>query len=388
MKVVHVNTTDLIGGAAKLAYRMHKEMLGQGIDSTMWVGLKTSNENEIHILNNVFNFVHKIPFIRKYLLRIKSLRKFSKLPKEVLSADVIHLHNLHGNYFDLNLLRQLKGFRGKIVMTLHDMWIFTANEPHTTDNYWYKENISISDISKMEILTERQSILDDLNITYVLPSKWLNDKFEKSFLGEDEHLVVNNAIDREVFFDELSTSARERLNLPLDKKIVLFQAQGGKNNKWKGGNIWEKLVEDLGKERSDVLFIEVGRTKEDTWESESYFSASYTEDIGKIRDYFNAANILCFPSQFENFSITLLEALSCGLPVVAFDVGGNKEIIEDQKNGYVVKKNEYKEFYRSCLKLLREDSLNKEISKRNSVRAEKFFRIQDMIDKYLSIYKI
>jgi glycosyltransferase involved in cell wall biosynthesis len=388
MKIIHLNTTDLIGGAAKFAYNLSKIQRNSGDDATFFVGLKTSKDEKVNIINPVFHTIVKIPFLGKYLSKMKFLKNFGRLSKRILrKSDVIHLHNLHGNYFDFKSLNILRGYKGKIIITLHDMWLFTANEPHTNSSYWQYSDISNLNEEKKVIIDEKINILNQLDITYVLPSKWLNTQFEKSLLGKKKHTIINNGIDLKNFYNEDKKIVRKRLNLPLDKKIILFQAQGGKKNIWKGGGTWEKVVSDIGEEIENVVFIELGRTKSDIWVNDKYLAVAYTEDISVIRDYFNSADILCFPSKFENYSITLLEAMACGLPIVAFDVGGNSEIVSNNSNGFLVKKGDDDEFVALCKKLLLEDELLFKFSQNNIQKAIQDFSMVEKANDYYKLYE-
>lgn len=388
MKIIHLNTTDLIGGAAKFAYNLSKIQQRDQHKVVYLVGLKTSKDDIVNIINILFHTIVKIPLLGKYLSKFKLLENFSKLPNKVIKeSDVIHLHNLHGNYFNLNDLNSLKNYKGKIIMTLHDMWLFTANEPHTESLYWYSSDTSNLNEDYKKIINDKMKIFDNLDITFVLPSKWLNAQFERSLFSNRKHTIINNGIDFKNFYREDKKVARERLNLPLDKKIILFQAQGGKNNIWKGGDVWNEVVSSLSNEFEDILFVELGRTKSNTWINNNYLAASYTEDINTIRDYFNSSDILCFPSKFENYSITLLEAMTCGLPIVSFDVGGNGEIVSNNINGFLVKKGDSKEFVLKCKELLFDEELLSKFSMNNMQKAEGNFSMIDKAEEYYKLYK-
>ena len=101
---------------------------------------------------------------------------------------------------------------------------------------------------------------------------------------------------------------------------------------------------------------------------------------------YSTADIYLFPTLAEVFGKTVVEAMSCGLPVVTFETGGVPEIVENNKTGFIV---EYKngEMLTTVLeKLLDDDDLREKMAE-NAVEASKKFSSERMALEYLKLYK-
>lgn len=92
----------------------------------------------------------------------------------------------------------------------------------------------------------------------------------------------------------------------------------------------------------------------------------------KIQDYMGLADVFVLPGLSEGFPVTILEAMACGLPVVATRVGGLPDIIEDSINGYLVEAMDQEQIAEALLKILQDERLRKEISNNNRETAGRY----------------
>ena len=84
--------------------------------------------------------------------------------------------------------------------------------------------------------------------------------------------------------------------------------------------------------------------------------------MGNLKDetdlvkLYNAADILVVPSLQENLSNVIMEGLSCGLPVLAFDIGGNSDLIDHKQNGYLAKSKDSDDMFNGLEWILKESN--------------------------------
>ncbi|HBE19434.1 MAG TPA: glycosyl transferase, partial [Cyanobacteria bacterium UBA11367] len=135
MNILHINQSDISGGAAIAAYRLHQGLLAKGIDSKLLVGeVKTSSERvqatprKQRLENQLFRFTWRLGF--NYLNLLGSF----DIPQHELykNADILNFHNLHTGYFNYLAIPSLTE-RKPAVFTLHDMWSFTGHCAYSYD---------------------------------------------------------------------------------------------------------------------------------------------------------------------------------------------------------------------------------------------------------------
>ena len=97
-------------------------------------------------------------------------------------------------------------------------------------------------------------------------------------------------------------------------------------------------------------------------------------------------DIYVMSSKWEGLSISLLEAMASGLPIVATDVGSNEEVIDNRVDGLLVKPNDPKVLADNIVNLTKNPELRKTLSKNAKEKAEKF-EVQKSAEEYLNLYR-
>lgn len=399
MKVLFINTADIKGGAALLADSIAKLLIKKyDLKITFLVSEKFSDKKNVLVtrskpvwfLEKCFNKLAESFGFQYYFLPISS-SKILNFASD-FKPDLIHLHNIHGGYFQTNLLPELSKI-APVVWTFHDMFPITGHCAHSFECEKWKsgcgncERLGIYPSVKKDranaLWNYKNKIFNSADFTIVTPSLWLKKCVEESFLKNKDIRLIYNGIDLENFKKTDKSEARKTLKLPEDKKIVLFSANGGVKNPFKGGEFVFQAFEKL-KNRSDILFLNIGG--ESNQESENWQDFGYVKDTKTMAKLYSAADVYLFPTLAETFGMTIVEAMSCGLPVVTFETGGVPEIVENGKVGFVV---EYKngEMLTSALeKLLDDDNLREKMAE-NAVEASKKFSKERMVEEYLKLYK-
>lgn len=356
MKILIVNTSDINGGAARAAYRLHKALLAQNVDSQMLVQTKTSDDSTVltaistvqKSINRFRPFLDSVP-VRFYPQRTQTLFSPSWLPYSTIvdkineiNPDIVHLHWINGGMMPIEDLLRIKA---PIVWSLHDMWPFTGGCHYDEHCGRYRESCgncpvlgsnSTNDLSR-KVWERKEKVFSQLpNMTIVGLSRWITESAKKSSLFRDKKIItLPNPIDTTVFAPQNKRTAREIWNLPQDKKLILFGAMNATTDPRKGFHELKKALHLL--DGNNIELVVFGSEKP-TEHSSFNFTIHYVGNIHddeRLATLYSAADVMIVPSLQENLSNAIMESLACGTPVVAFDIGGNSDMIEHKINGYL-----------------------------------------------------
>ncbi|WP_066874230.1 glycosyltransferase [Clostridium mediterraneense] len=359
LKILQINSVCGFGSTGRIATDLYKVIEEQGHECVIAYGRGTAPEGykTIKIGNNFDNYMHvaKTRILDKHGFGSKKATiKFIEEVKKY-DPDVIHLHNIHGYYINIEILfNYLKKSGKKIIWTLHDCWTFTGHcayfdyvgcsrwktgcyecpqkKEYPTSNL--KDNSKWSYQKKKEIFT----LIDKDKLTIVTPSNWLAGLVKKSHLGKYKVEVINNGIDLDIF-KPVKSNFREKYNIG-NKKIILGVASYW--DRRKGLNYFVDLSEKLDKSYQ-VVIVGVSE-KQKSKLPNNIIVISRTNNVNELVEIYSAANIFINPTLEDNFPTTNLEALACGIPVITFYTGGSIESI-DKSCGLIIDKNKYFNLY-------------------------------------------
>lgn len=357
MKVLIVSTYDIQGGAAKGALRLHQLYLKYGIDSSLFVQKRVLDSDKIFSSTKLLYtyFFPILSFLDRFGLLFYPNRKRAIFSNngvgygnineliELVQPDVIHLHWINNSFFNLKYLTKVKI---PIFWTLHDRWPLTGGcHVNVCDNFLKecgscpqlgsRQKYDLSYINFKSKSRIYKKIRDRLTI--IAPSKWMQIEVERSALMRGICVKkIHNPLDYNLYYPFRKDIAREVLGIKDDKKIVLYGAMNVINDKNKGFEFFKGVMNDLDE---DIQIVVFGTNKEFSSQEfkQSIKSVGILRDEISLRLLYSASDVVVVPSLEENLSYTVIEALTCGCPVVAFDVGGNSELIEHEFNGYLVK---------------------------------------------------
>lgn len=409
MKVVLVNSSDTEGGAARAAYRLHQGLRGIGVSSQMLVKNKSSGDpNVISSQNTIANKFDKITStLSNSPLGLYPERNpviFStewmpdSLPDRVakIDPDIINLHWVCGGYLQVESIPK---FNKPLVWTLHDMWAFTGGCHYSEDCDRYTQSCGScpqlhshkeSDLSRW-VWQRKAKTWKNLNLTLVSPSIWLAKCASSSSLFKDFRVeVIPNGINTQKYKPINRHWAREILNLPQDKQIVLFGGAGGTGDRWKGFNLLVPALQSLSKSGwKDRIELLVFGSSQPEKPIELGFKAHY---LGRLADdislaiVYAAADVFVAPSVIDNLPNTVMEALACGIPSAAFNIGGLPDMIEHCSNGYLAKPFETEDLARGIAWVLENPERHQKLCVIARQKAEQEFTLEIQARRYLSVF--
>ena len=396
--ILFINHFDLRGGAAKLCYHIFESLQNHSFHVSMLVSKKFSAASQIRELPPV-NSADQL-FLSKFQdtegwLDVFHYSSFTITQQdEFLHAQLVNLHNLQAHYFSLLALPQLTCLK-PVVWTLHDMFALTGHCAHAFEcTRWQtgcgncphlETHPKVNKDFTHLLWSLKKIVYHYADFSLVCPSKWLKKKVKKSILKHKKVKLIYNGVDETLFKNYPQHEAREQLNLPQDKFILLFMAYGGLQSKIKGGHLIPRILDRLPKEH--ILLLSIGNSAANAEMNSNYLKTlPYIEDQNQLALYYAAADLFIYPSLADNCPLVVLESLSCGTPVIAFNTGGIPELISHQKTGYIAEYQNETDFTRGIHYFLANPAKLKKARSlaRNSVL--KKFTLNTMIKKYQELY--
>lgn len=384
--ILQVNTALKEGGAAKVSYRLSECLQQRGFNVKNIVKKPMTLKESL-----VYLSAHKKGWVEFANISSLGIGKMSAF----LECDLVHLHNLHGNYFNPFVLPEITAFK-PTVWTLHDMQALTGHCAHSFQCHRWQSgcgkcpdlNIypAISRDETAFLWQTKQKIFELSPLVVVCPSEWLRKKVSQSILQHKEVHLIYNGVDTDIFKSQAQEQARERLKLPKDKKILLFSAAGGSDNPWKGGQYLRSAYEVL-KNREDLLFLNIGGGQQQTNNLLNWWDIPYINDEKTMALYYAAADLLAYPSLADNCPLVVLEAMACGLPVVAFKTGGIPELISHGEDGYLAEYKNQQDFVGGLICFLENPELLNKAKHLAPLKISANFSLEKMTNSYINLYE-
>lgn len=359
MKVLHLTTQDN-GGAGRAAVRLHEALLNSNIDTQMIVQNKTTDLPTIHTLTQTKADKFFSPFrmaidqLPTLLYKNKTKDIFSstffpsntKLLKTIkeINPDIIHLHWINSgfiNTFDLQKINK------PIIWSLHDANPYTGGchyaEEHCKNFQIFCHSCPLLnsrlkyDLSFFNFI-RKQRAYKKINLTVNGLSRWIADEAKSSsLLGKKEIINLPNTINTNIFRPIDKNNARDLIGInKKNKKIIGFGAVSATQIHRKGYSQLKEALEILPNKEDYTLVVFGSSQGENIAGIETYFLGHIYDNL-TLTFIYNALDIFIVPSLAENLSNAIMESLSCGTPVVAFDIGGNSDMITHKQNGYLAK---------------------------------------------------
>lgn len=353
MKIVQINTVCGIGSTGRIVTDIHAALIAKGFDSHVMYGrgearscnkaIKIGDQKDFywHVLQTRIFDTHGFCSIKATQSALKKL--------DELRPNIVHIHNIHGYYINIELLFLYLRARPhiKIFWTLHDCWPFTGHCAYfdlVRCDKWktgcfscpQKNNYPASkviDNSKTNYLRKKAAFLGVDNLTIITPSQWLANLVKESYFKEKSVKVINNGIDLDIFCHR-NSNFRERYNLT-DKFLIM-----GAASDWSPRKGFDDFISLSKLLPSYFQIIMIGLSLEIIKKLPSnILGICRTDNAIELAEIYSAADVFFNPTYEDNFPTVNLEAIACGTPVITYNTGGSPESVL-KENGFVVEQGE------------------------------------------------
>jgi glycosyltransferase involved in cell wall biosynthesis len=419
MKILQISTYDIRGGAARATYRLHCGLRNRGLDCRMLVRYKDTDDTSVSAIANDQGFkgderfLMEIPVQEHYINahRTDISNTMFSLPYPgydisqsdmARNADIINLHWV-SQYQSTVTLLHLFALGKPMVWTLHDQWAFTGGCHYSAGCEEYCRNckncpqLTDDPYSLPEaVLRDKEKLFKNADLTIVTPSRWMGNCAIKSRLFKTFPVeVIANSLETDLYSPLGKDQAKRHLGISADTITLLFGAIDGAEKR-KG---FSELVNAMEFCRKSTLFQELlqkDRIRLLCFGSPNhqldrtgipFISLGRLETDEEIRDAYSAAEIFLLPSLEDNLPNTVLEAMSCGTPVIAFQVGGVPDMVTDGVTGRLVRAFDVEQMSEAIVSLALNPDQRSSMGKACREKAINDYPLPVQAENYLNLYE-
>ena len=357
MKVVIINRSDSIGGAAIASHRLLHALLDAGVEAHMLVIDKQRDDAAVTAvgssLRNKWNFAVERLLVARYngfsretLFMIDPATHGLDLSKHPLvqQADVIVLGWINQGMLSLKGIEKLAALGKPMVWVMHDMWNCTGVCHHAYECEAFKSecsNCRLLGCDSLSTSTQRSkaALYEKSNIHFVAVSHWLKRQCcQSSLMRECDISVIANAFPVEQFAPHRLPNSD--YGIDPDKKVLVMGA-ARLDDPVKG---FDSLIEatkyiagvrpDLAQRLHLLLF---GGIKDESLLEQIALPYTHLGAVSDVASVYAHGDIVISTALRESFGLTLLEGLACGCVPVTFGKGGQEDIVNHLRTGYIAK---------------------------------------------------
>ncbi len=417
MRVLHINYSDVMGGAARAASRINRALnKASVVDSEMLVRVCTGDAATVTEYMPQRSPLARIKRVLKQYSEArgeKTWDDFSSLHSPYLSRadkwtdllksvdiykyDIVNLHWLGSDTLSVEEVGEIEQ---PVVWTMHDMWPFCGAEHYVTDLLdarfrvgYQKDNRAKGECGPdmNRSVWERKRAAWSKRINAVGPSQWICQCARQSILFRDQPVEhIPNPIDVTFWRPQEQALARNILGIPVDKKVVLFGSVGGESDPRKGADLMHAALQHLVVQcKKEIHLVVFGQSEPDDMRPLPY----PTTYLGPIDDdlhmatVYSSADVMVVSSRQDNQPLTAVEAQACGVPVVAFKVGGLPEIVEHQVTGAIAQPFDSADLGDCIAWVLADSSRCKTLGESARAKVVRELSEEVVAEKYVALYE-
>lgn len=401
MNILYINTYYNGGGAEKVMRQLYHGVHADDTNTYCMVGrLQEHVEADVRMIYTSF-LGRAITTASGALLR-NTLLYTPHAVREIIRCidendiDIVHFHNIHSNYLGLRDLQTIRQHCPHIVITLHDMWTLTGGCAYAFEcDRWSTAACKSCDGNESMtgfrmssfVLQEKVRALAGRGIQYVVPSQWLEQCCQESYLRNEAVSLIYNGISMEHFREHDQVEARRKHGLPSNKHLLLFAANGV-DNVYKGFRYLREALLQIPNKQDYALVVVGNQGKAPLDLPFDIHAVGYIRDEVTLSELYSAADLFILPSVADNLPFTPIESMASGTPVLAFETGGIPEIVTDEV-GWTVPMRDVQSLVDQIEQIFREDRREEYLRKRSACRgrAEQLFDEQMMFRQYEELYR-
>lgn len=432
LRILQVSTYENAGGAERVAYDLFTGYRQRGYKSYLAVGRKHSQDPDVLVIPNPEK--SSTPWVRfwremethhvkmPYGRLSKAVVAFSRAQLDLKSAlgienydfpgtyqllrlpperpDILHAHNLHINYFDLRALPRLSS-QVPFVLSLHDAWLLSGHCAHSFGCERWKTGCGhCPDLGIYPPLQRDATALNWRRKKYVYnrsrlyvatASEWLIKKVEQSILAPAivDLRRIPYGVDLSLFHPAAKKELRQETGIPENGIVILVRANSLRKDKWKDFTLMRAVIDEVAKGSftAPIIFLALGENlePEKVGNVEIRF-VPYQSDHRAIAKYYQLADFYIHPARADTFPLVVLEALACGLPVVATAVDGIPEQIVDGQTGFLAPAGDVSSMTHHVTRLIGDPDLRRQMGQNAAQDARRRFDQERHVSDYLAWY--
>ncbi|MBE9063609.1 glycosyltransferase family 4 protein [cf. Phormidesmis sp. LEGE 11477] len=400
MNVLHINQSDIAGGAAIAAHRLHKALLSQDVQSKLLVDRQQSDSSLVASIPRR-RYLDSLSSRVAYYVGLNYVNHTStfNIPSHpfYIEADVLNFHNVHGDYFNYLALPKLTRQK-PAVLTLHDMWSFTGHCAYSFECKRWRTGCgkcpaiatypkAARDSTTIEWKLKKWTFTRS-NLVVVSPSYWLSKLAKESIIRKLQIRTIPNGLDTQAFQPLDRDLCRRSLGISTGKKILLFAAQN-LNDPRKGGDLLLSAIQQLPRSLiENLVLLVLGESSDSLFSSTGIpvISLGYVGGSRVKAIAYSAADAFIFPTRADNLPLVLQESMACGTPMISFNTGGVPELVRPGVTGLLAKPEDATELSSKIVELLEDTSLRQRMSLHCRAIAIDEYSIELQAKRYKALY--
>lgn len=415
MKIVHVTTEDISGGAARAAHRLHTGLRKMGHDSSMFVANRRSKDPHVTAFDASMDWTSRI---RRRIRREQVKRDFARyaasrpagfeifsddrsefgsdVVKHLPPCDVLNLHWI-ARYVDYEAFFSAAPKRTPVVWRIADMNPITGG-CHVDEGCGRfltgcgacpQLGSNQSDDLSSQVWKRKQKTFDGVEarrLHLVALNRWMKGNLANHpFLRKFPVTIIPNGVDTDMFAPRDRRFAREILGLPQDATILLFIAVMAEMP-YKGFSMLAQALAGLS-DVKNLCVVSVGIGKPELGTPIPHVHLGYVTDDRVLVLAYNAADVFVVPSLYDNSPNTVLEAMACGVPVVAFETGGVPDMVQHGVTGLLAPRHDVTTLRASIRELLQETTKREVMGRKSREVALQEYTVPLQTSRYAALYR-
>jgi glycosyltransferase involved in cell wall biosynthesis len=409
LRVAHISPTS--GGVANAAARLHLGLLGQGIDSHLFTSQQPRPDSDlpqVYALPSSNKPVYYADVLSRRIagrLGLTGLIHISSLSYSFPGFDIVHLHGMDSNWFNLHALNRL-GKKHVLVWTMHDKhlgtgacgypemwgncerWRTGCGEcPKAQASGWLIDSTSF-------VYKRKKSVIGSSDIAIISLNNWMTDFVKSSPITKNQTLrLIPNGVDVNTFAPRPSEECRAELNLPAKDKLLLAVATNFGEPR-KGLKSFEAILGDLkiadNPKNCGLVLIGSGISEELLNRLRAIlpvYVLGKIDDLNKLAKVYSAADLFVITSVIDNLPSVVLESFACGTPVAGFKVGGIPDMVIPDQSGVLADLGNTSDLALQISDLLRDDTRLAQMRIDCRKRAVQHYSLEVQASKHIEFYK-
>lgn len=402
VNVVHLWKSDGPAGAggAIAMKRLHRGLRDQGVRSRILCEITDGSDPDVVALPGPTRRERRMGRWAKRagLNDVHRISSFS-VPRhsEIQASDVVVVHGTHHAFFNYLALPRLSRTR-PTAFVLHDMWAMTGHCAYSFDCDRWRTGCGqcprldtppaiTRDSTRVELALKRW-VYARSRLTLISPCRAFQAQAKESILARFPVHCIPHGVDTRVYRPIAPGVARESLGISEDRLVLMFSAVN--RGEWrKGGDVLQRLLRDIPDDlRARLVLLVLGQASEAVQVPESIqvCDLGYVEDEERKALAYSAADLFVSPTRGEAFGLTILEAMACGTPAVAFGVGGVLDIIEDGETGKLAELENSVDLLGGVVELLRNPQRRRDMAEKGVQRVERQFTLDRQVARYREVF--